>query len=226
MTDKPEAEEEQGRDPGSIGRKLTVGAVAVAVVVMALVAGLFAYKGHKKQVDETAIRAAVTESTTVLRDALAGQPGDAVARLDPLLARVKAAERTPLADAAEDYVLGAREIGKRSAEVMRLAPQTAAARQALLAHLGAGGRRGDAWFKQAGDLKKRVEGAYFDLGVQLKALDGLIDGMHESRKRVGALAGDKIVIDGPALVAGREKVLEEIKRAAEELERARQIPIG
>lgn len=221
-----EQAETEGRDPVEIRRKLTLGVVAVVIALLAALAGYIGYKGHKKKVDETAIVSALADSTGVLREALAGQAGGGVGKIDPLLARIKASERTPLADAAEDYVLGAREIARRRAEASRLQPQTAAARQALLQHLAAGGRRGDAWFKHAGDLKKRVESAYFEVGVQLKALDGLLDGMHESRNRLVPLVGDKILIDNGALSGAREQVMQELKRNAEELERARQVPIG
>jgi hypothetical protein len=49
--------------------------------------------------------------------------------------------------------------------------------------------------------------------------------MQESRKRVGPLAGEKLVIGSEALSNARQQVQEELKRSATELERARQIPI-
>jgi hypothetical protein len=205
--------------------KLGAAAIAVAALVLVGIAGFLAFKGHKKKQDETAIVAAVGDSTALLREVLGGQGAGALARLDAHLTRIKAAERTPLADAAEDYVLGAREIARRRADATRLAPQTAAARQALLAHLAGGGRRTDGWFRQAGELKKRVENAHYELGVPLKTLDTLLDGMQESRKRVGPLVGEQRVIDAAALSAARLQAQEELKRSTTELERARQIPI-
>ena len=217
----------EGRARGEMGRKLAVWGVAAAIIVLAAIVGMVSWKGHRKKQDETALVAAVGESTLILREALGAQPpADAAARLDGYLKQAKAAERTPLADAAEDYVLGAREIARHRADANRLAPAAAAARQALLAHLGAGARRNDAWFRHAGELKKRVEDAHYELGVPLKALDGLLDGMHESRKRLAPLVGEKLLIEPAALNAARERVQAELKRSAEELERARQIPIG
>lgn len=221
----------EGRARGEMGRKLAVWGVAAAIVVLAAIVGAVTWKGHRQKQDETALVAAVGESTLILREALdekvqAQAPGNAAARLDGYLKQAKAAARTPLADAAEDYVLGAREIARFRADANRLAPSAAAARQALLAHLGAGARRNDAWFRHAGDLKKRVEDAHYELGVPLKALDGLLDGMQESRKRLAPLVGDKLLIEPAALNAARERAQAELKRSAEELERARQIPIG
>jgi hypothetical protein len=217
----------EGRERGEVGRKLALWGVAAAIVVLAAIVGVVSWKGHRKKQDESAVVAAVGESTLVLREVLAEKPPlDAVARLDVDLKRTKVSERTQLAEAAEDYVLGAREIARRRADADRLAPPTAAARAALHAHLAAGARRNDAWFRHAGDLKKRVEDAHFELNVSLKALDGLLDGMQESRKRLAPLMGEKQLIEPAALNAARERVQGELKRSAEELERARQIPIG
>lgn len=226
MESEPQDETEAG--PRSLSRrKLVLVAIAAVIVVLAAIVGVIAYKGHKKQLDETAIVAAVGESSLILREVLGEQPpADAAARLDAHLQRIKAAERTPLADAAEGYVLGAREIARRRAEAARLAAPAAAARQALLAHLAAGGRRNDAWFRTAGELKKRVENAHYELNAALKTLDSLIEGMDESRKALGPLVGDKALVAAAALGAAREGVREELKRSAAELERARQIPLG
>jgi hypothetical protein len=209
------------------GKKVSIAAIALATVAILAVGAFLVFKGHKKKQDETAIVAAVGESTLLLREVLGAQAGaDAVSRLDAHLSRIKAAERSPLADAAEDYVLGAREIARRRADAARLAPQTALARQALLAHLAAGGRRSDAWFHRAGELKKRVENAYYELGVPLKTLDTLLEGMYESRKRLGLLlGGESRLVGAEVLNAARQQVQEELKRSAAELERARQIPI-
>jgi hypothetical protein len=219
--------QEQTKESGPLGRKLAVWGIAAVVLVLAVLVAFIAYKGHKKKQDETAIVAAIGESTLILREVLGEQvPADATARLDAQLQRIKSAERMPLADAAEGYVLGAREIARRRVEAARLAAPAAAARQALLAHLAAGGRRNDGWFRHAGELKKRVENAHYELNAALKTLDSLIDGMHESRTALGPLVGEKLLVQASALNAARERVQEELKRSATELERARQIPIG
>src|SRR4051812_6223570 len=158
--------------PMDTAKKVSIAAIALASVLILGVGGYLVFKGHKHKQDETAIGAAVADSTRVLREVLEAKAApDALAALDAHLARVKAAARPPLAGAPEDYVSGSREFARRRADATRLEPQTAAARQALLAHLAAGGRRTDAWFHHAGDLKKRVENAHYELGVPLKTLD-------------------------------------------------------
>jgi hypothetical protein len=185
------------------------------------------FQKGKKQQEETAVLGAVADSSQLLRAALGPQsPADAAARLDAHLTLVKSAARTPLAEAAEDYVLGAREIARRQAALPPLERQWDASRQAIRAHLAAGGRRNPAWFQTAGELKKRMEEAHFQLGVELSALDKLLDGMPESAKRTAALAGESRVVEAKLLNDARRQVQERLKSANDELERARQIPIG
>jgi hypothetical protein len=201
-------------------------AAFVAVLVLGIVAGAVFQKG-KKQHEESAILDAVADSSRLLRAALGPQPPeDAAARLDAHLAMIKAAVRTPLAEAAEDYVLGAREIARHQAALAPLERQWDASRQAIRTHLAAGGRRNPAWFQTAGDLKKRMEEAYFQLGVELAALDKLLDGMPESVKTTTPLAGENRVVDLRLFYDARQRVQARLKSANEQLERARQIPIG
>jgi hypothetical protein len=223
MEDSDDAKPQRSLD----GRKLALIGVAAAVLLAAALAGWFAWKGHKKAQDEVATIGRVAEATTLLREVLAAKaPPGATAALDASVQAIKAASRTPLADAAEDYVSGAREIARRRADAARLAPAAAASRQALLAHLEASNRRGGTWFRQAGELKKRMENVHFELGTALKTLDTLIDGMQESRKTILPLVGEQWVIEAAALTEGRQRAQAEIKRNVEELERARQIPLS
>lgn len=223
MEDTDDAKPQRSLD----GRKLALLGIAIAVLVAAALAGWLAWKGHKKEQDQAATITRVAEATTLLREVLAAKaPPGATAALEASVNSIKASSRTPLADAAEDYVSGAREIARRRADAERLTPAAAASRQALLAHLGSGDRRGGSFFRQAGELKKRVENAHFELGTALKTLDTLIDGMQASRKNMIPLVGEQRLIEAAALTAGRERVQAELKRSNEELERARQIPLS
>jgi hypothetical protein len=223
MEDTDDAKPQRSLD----GRKLALLGIAAAVLVAAALAGWFAWKGQKKMQDEAATITRVAEATALLREVLAakGPPG-AAAALEANVQAIKASSRTPLADAAEDYVSGAREIARRRADAARLAPAAAASRQVLLSHLEASNRRGGGWFRQAGELKKRMENAHFELNTALKTLDTLIDGMQASRTNMVPLVGEQRLIEPAALAAGRERAQAELKRSSEELERARQIPLS
>jgi len=201
-------------------------AAFAAVLLLGIVAGVVFQKG-KKQQEETAVLDAVADSSRLLRAALGPDaPADAAARIDAHLATIKAAARTPLTEAAEDYVLGAREIARRQAALPPLEQQWEAARQAIRSHLAAGGRRNTAWFQTAGTLKKRMEEAHFQLSVELGALDKLLDGMPESVKTATPLAGEARVVDLKLFYDARRRVQDRMKSSGEELERARQIPTG
>jgi len=221
-----EKEEKEGRKLDS--RKLALLGIALAVVVAAAFAGWLAWKGHKQKLDETAIFAAVTDTTLMLRELLAkpSAAAESVPRIDAHLAKIKAASRTQLADVAEEYVLGAREIARRRGEVAGRARQAAASREATMAHLAAGKHRNDGWFKTAADLKKRMERDYYELNASLKTLDTLLSGMPDTVKRAVPLFGDKLVVPAGEFNLAAQEVQEDLKRVAVELERARQLPIN
>jgi len=89
-----------------------------------------------------------------------------------------------VADATEQYLVGAREILRRRAEATRLSQQAAASRAALLAHMDRAPRRDLPWIRAATDLKKQVERDHFDLDVQLGAIADLLGVMPEANKRL------------------------------------------
>lgn len=221
--------EGEGREERRLdSRKLALIGMAAAVVVVAAIAGALAWKSHKQKVDETAVLAAVSDTTLMLREAL-GKPaagGELAPRIDAHLDRIKAATRTPAADAAEEYVLGAREIARKKADVARLSRQATASRDAALAHLAAGKARRDGWFKTASELKRRMERDYTELNISLKTLNTLMSGMPESVKRAGPLFGDKALVSASEFNAAAAQVQDELKRVQLELERARQLPIN
>jgi hypothetical protein len=210
------------------GRKLAVLGIAAAVAIALALAGWFAWKGHKQKLDETAIFAAVTDTTLMLRELLAkpSAAAELAPRINAHLATIKAASRTQLAEVAEEYVLGAREIARRRGEVAGLARQAERSRDAAFAHLAAGKHRGDGWFKAAAELKKRMERDYTELNISLKTLDTLLSGMPETVKRAAPLFGDKLVVPASEFNAAAQQAQEDLKRVALELERARQLPIN
>ena len=224
-----DADEQQAQEPRKLdGRKLALIGMAAAVVVFAAIAGAFAWKSHKQKVDETAVVAAVADTTLMLREVLAKPAGSAelAPRMDQHLTRIKAATRTPASDAAEEYVLGAREIARKRSDVQRLARQASASRDAAFAHLAAGKRREGAWFKTASELKRRMERDYTELNISLKTLDTLYSGMPESVKRAGPLFGPNTLVSSGEFQAAAAQTQEELKRVALEVERARQLPLN
>src|SRR6185295_11388031 len=97
--------------------------IALAVLVAAGVAW-WGFSARQKDTERAEIVKAVGETTALLREALAKPPSAAlVAQLEANLQAVKAPRNRELADAAEHYLIGAREIARRRADAARLAAE-------------------------------------------------------------------------------------------------------
>jgi DNA-binding phage protein len=126
-----------------------------------------------------------------------------------------------LADATEQYLVGAREILRRRADASRLTRKAAASRAALSAHMGRAGNRDLPWIRAAADLKKQVERDHFDLDVQLSALADLLDLLPEANKRLAPHVQASLLLEEGRRRAAREAIFAEAKRANTELDKAR-----
>jgi hypothetical protein len=211
---------------------------ALVAIVAALVVALgayWAYQEYRKSAQQQAISAALQDTTARLRDSLSVAPSAAgkrslprieehVAAVDAHLKLVQASKaNAALADGAEHYVLGAREILRRQAASIKQSEQSAAARASLVSHMRGTTRRDGAWIREAMLQKKIVEAQYFDYGVTLKALAQLLYTFHDSRKRVEPHVDSKVLLEvGPAEDA-RRIVLKESQRAAQDLEGVRRL---
>jgi hypothetical protein len=203
--------------------KLVTPLVIAALVIAGAVIGYTLYFQHQKLQQERAVTALVADTTRQLRQALTATPTQQMfSRIDADLRALNAPRQPELADAAEHYILGAREIVRRRLEAARLAQQAAAGRQTLTAHINAAGdRRGEAWFRTALDLKKKVERDHFDLDVTLKALYDLLGSLPDAEKRLTPFAA--LLIEEPLREQAREQARADAERAAAELERVRRL---
>jgi hypothetical protein len=211
---------------------------AVIGVVVALVlaaAGWWGWGTYQKRAQEEAVAAAIKDTTARLRDSLAVAPNatgkSALSRIDEHAAvvdahlkTVRGARRVPaLAEGAEHYVLGAREILRRQAASIRQSEQSAASRAALIGHMSRAARRDAAWIRDAMTQKKTVEAQYFDYGLTLKALAELLRTFPESTKRLVAHVGEEALLEAKPAEEARVIVLKESKRAAADLDGVRRL---
>ena len=197
--------------------------IAVLAIVGAVI-GYTMWGQHQKLQQERAVTALVADTTTQLRQALTATPTrEMFSRIDGNLRSLKAPRQPELADAAEHYILGAREIVRRRLDAARFAQQAAAGRQALSAHMNAagGGRRGEAWFRTALDLKKKVEREHFELDVTLKALYELLGSLPDAEKRLAPHRA--LLLEEPLRAQAREQARADAERAAAELEKVRRL---
>lgn len=196
----------------------------IAVLLVAVIAGTILFRGHQERTEQREVAAMVADTTEQLRQALtAGPSREIAARIDGHLQSVKTVHETALADAAENYLLGAREIVRRRAESDRLEREAAASRQALAAHMRRAGRRDTGWIRDATDLQKKVERDHADLGRSLRTLDELMFSLEDAEKQLAPRVGAALLLDAAALRAARERAQEQAKGAAAELEKTRRI---
>ena len=199
--------------------------IAVLAIFGAVI-GYTMWGQHQKLQQERAVTALVADTTTQLRQALTAAPTrEMFSRIDGNLRSLKAPRQPELADAAEHYILGAREIVRRRLDAARFAQQAAAGRQALTAHMSAagGGRRGEAWFRTALGLKKKVEREHFELDVTLKALYELLGSLPDAQKRLAPRMQPALLLDERLRVQAREQARADAERASAELEKVRRL---
>lgn len=206
-------------------RPVLVAALAVAVFVLSAV-GFWARGISQKHAEQSKVTDLVRDTTEQLRQALAPRaPASLVARIDDNLQAAKAPRDPRLAEAAELYILGAREIARRRVEAERLERQAAANHAALEAHMTRGARRNEAWFHNALELKKRVERDHYELNVTLKALDELLYTLPEAEKKLAPHVAATALLDEGERERARSQTQLELKRAGAALERARGLAV-
>ena len=204
--------------------RLTAPLPIAVLAIFGAVIGYTMWGQHQKLQQERAVTAFVADTTTQLRQALTATPTrEMFSRIDGNLRSLKAPRQPELADAAEHYILGAREIVRRRLDAARFAQHAAAGRQALSAHMNAagGGRRGEAWFRTALDLKKKVEREHFELDVTLKALYELLGSLPDAEKRLAPHRA--LLLEEPLRAQAREQARADAERAAAELEKVRRL---
>lgn len=192
--------------------------------MVAALAGYWSYAGYERRAQQQALLELVADSTVRLRAALSGPPpADALARIGENLQAARAPRDTAFAEAAQQYLTDAREIVRRRVVAEKLAREAAASRQALGAHMARAAARNERWFQDAVELKKRVEREHFDLGATLKALDGLLYTLPESGQRLASRVPPQSLPEKELIDRARRQAQEDEKRAAAELEQARQL---
>lgn len=201
--------------------KIIVAAVALAIAGSTAYS-LFAAKQKKDQ--RHAVAAALGDTTVQLRKALSSPPSaEVVSRIDSNLQAAKAPRDPRLADAAEHYILGAREIAKRRSDSERLAREAAMSRRALAMHMKAASNRDAYWIRVASDLKKRTERDHFDLETSLKALSYLLDSLPEAEKRLADHVDASLLLEEKERRIARQRAEDAQKLASQELEKVRQL---
>jgi len=197
--------------------------VATVGIAIALAVGFGVHFSGKKRSEQRAIVTVVGDTTEQLRTTLKSASPKGLDKVEANLKIAKGWSSPELVDAAEQYLIGAREILKRRADANRLAQKAAASRAALSAHMTRAGERDSNWIRTASTLKKQVERDHFDLDVQLKALADLLDDLPQANKRLAPHVQASLLLEDDVRKGARQGVLAEAKRASAELEKVRSI---
>jgi hypothetical protein len=206
-----------------------LGRLAVpAVVVVALVAGWWAWSAHDSRAQHRVIAALVADTSTDIRAWVDAVPTNeqvvaAESRLEALSAAKKSRKRE-FASAAEVYLVGARALAQRRADAARLAAHAQAARRALATHMSGAARRDEGWIREASELRRRSGQAYGDLKRTLEAVAELTYTMPQATRRLTPYVPRSSLVDDATFDAAHKRAEAQAKAASAEQESAGRKP--
>lgn len=167
-----------------------------AVVIAALVLAVGTYLAYDKYSRRNHVIGMVSDAGARLYNVLQAQVGDA-ASVDleahatvlegyaATLRRMNTSSFTPLADAADDYLVTAREIARRSVEMRRARTALDASVPALSAHIKAD-RGAASWTGEAMKLKQSLDKDFRDYRIAVEAYRSLLGSLGSSQEKVAA----------------------------------------
>lgn len=220
--------------------RVKISGAGLAVLLALLALAYWGYRTYAKSQLQRAVVELVKDSSDRLRTAFAIETGTAssegprtVARLDDLaqevdkhvieLSRLGASPNRPLVDAAEEYLLTVRQILRSQAASHRYHAQVAASDRVLREHMRSSNRRSGAWIAEAVRAKDRLEKDYFDYRLSAEALGRLLASFPEARRKLAEHVGPAPLIDENTARSAGRRALENSRRVAGEVERARQL---
>src|SRR5688572_1075253 len=215
-------------------------AAGLAGLLAALALGFWGHSALKKREVGEAIVALVGDTSAQLREALsleavsshAGTP-ETVSRLERYarntgerLAALDALEGwrdRELSDAARAYLAAARQLLVNQVASHRHRSQFSYSSETLREHMQGATRRGDGWIEEAVRRKQRVDRDYFEYRHAVENYGRLLSGYADARSEAAARLGGALVVDTALASEARERVIEAGRRAAAEMEKARQL---
>ena len=221
-------------------QRIRISGLALAALALAVALAYWGYRSYARSQLQKAVVELVRDSSERLQAAFAVETGAAaedssrtVTKLDDLaqevdkhvieLNRMSASPNRPLVDAAEEYLLTIRQILRNQAASHRYHAQVAASDRALREHMRSSNRRSGAWIQEAVRSKERLEKNYFDYRLSAEALGRLLDSYPETRKKLALHVSAAALADETAARNARRRALENLKRVADAVERARQL---
>lgn len=221
------------------GRRARTVAIALVAFVVASTFAYWGYGEYRKRELYKAVVGHVTDASVRLRDALSvGMDAPAIdanvtQRLEDHakevdrrfeeLRRMSAAPNRALVDAAELYMVTARELLRRTASSHRYRATFSSSAQTLVALTQHASGRSGSWIVQMISAKERAEKDYSNYRGALDAIGRLLDSLPDARRKLAVHVDPAALLEEGLRAKAREQVLEASKRAADELERAREL---
>lgn len=213
----------------------------IVIAVAALLAAAIGYQLFGPDPAREARRSAVasiTDTAARLRAAFAIEAGPApadraetvkqldehAAAVDRRLAELKgmdAARDQALADAADYYVVTAREILKRQADSHRYRLLLAESYRALREHMRSGSRAAS-WVREAVKARQRVNQDFRGYSLAAGALDQMLESFDAAQKRIAPYVDASALVPESLVEDARARNRAELKRLTAEIERSRQ----
>jgi len=211
-------------------------AIALVAVLAAAALGYWAYSANKKRELHNAIVALVQDANQRLRGALGAEsaPPSAgtVKKLDEHasavdgrlqeLKRVDASFNLAMADAADSYLVTAREILRRQTASHRGRLLLADSLPALREHMRADNRTGS-WVQEAVKAKERVEKDFREYRVAAEQLGKLLDSLTRDQAKIAPHAPELSPVEESLVSDARKQALAAYKQLAEEVEKTKQL---
>jgi hypothetical protein len=222
------------------GSRARTAAIAVVGLVAASVLGYCGVREYGERGLHAAVAALLQDTSARLRDALDGEaatraadPAEAARRLDEqadevdqrlaVLHRLRASPDRALFDAADLYMVTARELLRRTASSQRYRAASANSTRALRHLAETADRRSGAWIGRTIAAKEQAERDYADYRRAVDATVSLLESLADPRDRLARQVDPAILIEEGLRAQAAERAREAGKRAAEELDQARRL---
>jgi hypothetical protein len=213
---------------------------ALALVALALAVALWGYREYQKRTLHAAVVALVTDTSVRLRevvslstDASGADAAEAARRLDEQageidrrleeLRRINAAPNRALVDAAELYIVTARELARRMASSHRHRVAFQHSATALRELVQSVNRRSGSWIEETLRARERAERDYFSYRLAVDAAAKLLGALPEARHQLEAHVDPSLLLEETLRAKGEEQAREAARRAADELEQAKRL---
>jgi len=219
------------------GSRARIAAIAASLLVVALALGYWGLRKSGERALHTTVVALVSDASGRLREALeresdpariadpeiAGRLDQHAGEIDQRLAalqRLRAAPNRALVDAADLYLVTARELLRKMSAGHGQREAFAGSVRALRALAETADRRSSAWIAQTIAAKERAERDYADYRRTVDTIASLLDSLAEPRARLAREIDPARLIDEALRAQAADRARAAGKRAAAELERA------